>query len=102
VRREAAFRFLINRMSAPIPASWLGLTRLSRKTLGISSDNWMAGSGPAMTGERKFANVFKASFEREHPGNQVPIRPTTKQKLEHTAFIGTRTSSTFPSLSISD
>jgi hypothetical protein len=53
--------FLITRMSPLIPSSWPGLTRPSRKTQGIPSHNWMAGSGPAMTGDRKFANVFKAS-----------------------------------------
>jgi len=35
--------------------------RPSRKTQGISSYDWMAGSSPAMTVERKFSNVFMAS-----------------------------------------
>ena len=29
---------------------------------GVSDCNWMAGSSPAMTAERKFANVFMISY----------------------------------------
>jgi hypothetical protein len=32
-----------------------------QKKQGLSSYDWMAGSSPAMTVERKFANVFMAS-----------------------------------------
>ncbi len=55
-----ALRDLITRMCPPIP-SWPPLRRPSRKTQGIPSYNWMAGSSPAMTVERKFANVFMAA-----------------------------------------
>ncbi|MGC2395849.1 MAG: hypothetical protein WA579_07615, partial [Rhodomicrobium sp.] len=37
------------------------LRRPSRKIQGISSYDWMAGSSPAITVGRKFANVFMAS-----------------------------------------
>jgi hypothetical protein len=46
-----------------------GLDAAIQKTQRISSHNWMAGSGPAMTGERKFGD--------EHPGNQESFTKET-------------------------
>jgi hypothetical protein len=58
-------------MSPPIPSSWPGLTRPSRKAQVIRSHNWIAGSGPAITGERKIREYLRGFFcGREHPGNQ--------------------------------
>jgi len=48
-------------MFPPIPSSWPPLEAAIQKNTGVSSYDWIAGSSPAMTVERKFANVFMAS-----------------------------------------
>jgi hypothetical protein len=54
------FLDLMTLIFPPIPSSWPPLEAAIQKNTSISGD-WMAGLSPAMTVERKFADVFMAS-----------------------------------------